>query len=136
MQTRLTATTVAVAFLFLTGAGLSAQRGGGPVRDVARVPPPSPTSAAAGDVKSVLFNWMWYMGMLRGVQENDAVATLELQATGTIHVAGQPCTVTAVAARWGAGADEGPLQFGYRVSTNYQTPGARVQYSCMGANGQ
>ena len=136
MRTRLAATTATVAILSLAGTGLLAQRGGGPPRDVARIPPASPAAAAAGDVKSVLFNWMWYMGMLRGVQENDAVATLELQATGTIRVAGQPCTVTAVAARWGAGADKGPLPVGYRVSVNYQTPGARVQYTCMGANGQ
>src|SRR5215471_21836474 len=54
-------------------------------------PPPTSKAAAAGDRKSVLFNWMWYMGMLRGVQEVDAVATLELQGTGTIQVQGQPC---------------------------------------------
>ena len=133
MRTKLAAT-AAVAIFTLAGTGLLAQRGGGPSRDVPRIPPASPAAAAAGDVKAVLFNWMWYMGMLRGVQENDAVATLELQATGMIRVAGQPCTVTTVAARWGA--QEGPHPVGYRVSVNYQTPGMRVQYACTGANGQ
>jgi hypothetical protein len=66
-----------------------------------------------------LFNWMWYMGMLRGVQEVDAVATLELQATGTIQVQGQPCKLT-----------------NYRASINYQVSGMRVQYTCTLPNGQ
>jgi len=82
-------------------------------------PPPTAKAAAAGDRKSVLFNWMWYLGMLRGVQEVDAVATLELQATGTIQVQGQPCKVT-----------------NYRASINYQVSGMRVQYTCTLPNGQ
>src|SRR5713226_8714981 len=83
------------------------------------VPPPTAKAAAAGDRKSVLFNWMWYMGMLRGVQEVDAVATLELQATGTIEVQGQPCKLA-----------------NYRASINYQASGMRVQYACTLPNGQ
>ena len=77
-------------------------------------PPPG-----AKDVKAVVFNWFWHMGMLRGPQEIDAVATLEHKATGTIQVDGQPCKLTM-----------------YRVSTNYQVPGQRVQYTCSRANGQ
>lgn len=84
-----------------------------------RTPPPTTTAAAAGDRKSVLFNWMWYTGMLRGVQEVDAVATLELQATGTIQLQGQPCKLT-----------------NYRASINYQVSGTRVQYTCTLPNGQ
>src|SRR6201993_837819 len=82
-------------------------------------PPPTAKAAAAGDRKSVLFNWMWYMGMLRGVQEVDAVATLELQGTGTIQVQGQPCKIA-----------------NYRASINYQVSGMRVQYTCALPNGQ
>jgi hypothetical protein len=82
-------------------------------------PPPTSKAAAAGDRKSVLFNWMWYTGMLRGVQEVDAVATLELQGTGTIQVQGQPCKLTS-----------------YRASINYQVSGMRVQYTCTLPNGQ
>src|SRR5881296_1171760 len=82
-------------------------------------PPPTAKAVAAGDRKAVLFNWMWYMGMLRGVQEVDAVATLELQGTGTIQVQGQPCKLT-----------------NYRASINYQVSGMRVQYTCTLPNGQ
>ena len=78
-------------------------------------PPPVYTPAKdAKDLKSVLFNWTWHMGMLRGVDEHEIVASLEYQGTGTIQVNGQPCKLTK-----------------YRVSTNYQTPGQRVQYSCL-----
>src|SRR5262252_8066324 len=82
-------------------------------------PPPTSKAAAAGDRKSVIFNWMWYTGMLRGVQEVDAVATLELQATGIIQVQGQPCKLTK-----------------YRASINYQVSGMRVQYTCALPNGR
>ncbi|MBI4886238.1 MAG: hypothetical protein HY824_04030 [Acidobacteria bacterium] len=83
--------------------------------------PPARYTPAPGakDVKAVLFNWFWHMGMLRGPQEVEAVATLEHKATGTIQVDGQPCRLTA-----------------YRVSTNYQVPGQRIQYACARPNGQ
>jgi hypothetical protein len=78
-------------------------------------PPPIYTPAKdAKDLKSVLFKWTWYMGMLRGVDEHEIIASLEYQGTGTIQIDGQPCKLTK-----------------YRVSTNYQTPGQRIQYSCM-----
>jgi hypothetical protein len=73
----------------------------------------------ARDVKAVLFNWAWYMGMLRGPQEIEAVATLEHKASGTVQVNGQPCRLTM-----------------YRVSTNYQTAGQRIQYACARPDGQ
>src|SRR5262249_21084549 len=82
-------------------------------------PPPTSKAAAAGDRKSVIFNWMWYTGMLRGVQKVDAVATLELQATGMIQLQDQPCKLT-----------------NYRASINYQVSGMRVQYTCALPNGQ
>ena len=73
----------------------------------------------AKDLRAVLFNWTWYMGMLRGIDEHELIASLEYQGKGTIQVDGQPCTLTK-----------------YRVSTSYQTPGQRVQYTCTRANGQ
>ena len=73
----------------------------------------------AKDLRSVLFNWTWYMGMLRGVDEHELITSLEYQGKGTVQVDGQPCTLTK-----------------YRVSTNYQYPGQRVQYTCTRANGQ
>jgi len=84
-----------------------------------RTPPATPVAAAAGDAKSVIFNWMWYTGMLRGVQEVDSVATLELQGTGTLQVGKQPCKLT-----------------NYRESVNYQVSGMRVQYTCTTPDGQ
>lgn len=85
-----------------------------------KVPPPTPELAAKGDVSSVVFKWMWYMGMLRGVPEADTVAMFELRrATGAIRVAGQPCKL-----------------MNYRASINYQVSGMRAQYTCTLPNGQ
>src|ERR671925_506374 len=82
-------------------------------------PPPYRPAAGAKDLRAVLFNWTWYMGMLRGVDEHELIVSLEYQGKGAIQVDGQPCTLTH-----------------YRVSTNYQTPGQRVQYTCTRPNGQ
>ncbi len=82
-------------------------------------PPPYRPAKDAKDLRSVLFNWTWYMGMLRGVDEHELVTSLEYQGKGTVQVDGQPCTLTK-----------------YRVSTNYQYPGQRVQYTCTRSNGQ
>ena len=84
----------------------------------APVPRYTPTPGAK-DLKAVLFNWFWYMGMLRGPQEIEAVATLEHKASGTIQVDAQPCKLTS-----------------YRVSTSYHLPGQRIQYACTRSNGQ
>jgi len=81
--------------------------------------PPYTPAKDARDLKAVLFNWTWHLGMLRGVSEPEIVTTLEYQGKGTIQVDGQPCTLTK-----------------YRVSTNYQTPGQRTQIECARANGQ
>src|SRR6266566_464563 len=82
-------------------------------------PPPYRPAAGAKDLRAVLFNWTWYMGRLRGVDEHELIVSLEYQGKGAIQVNGQPCTLTK-----------------YRVSTNYQTPGQRVQYTCTQPNGQ
>jgi hypothetical protein len=76
--------------------------------------------AGAKDMKSVLFNWAWHMGMLRSGNESELVKTLDYHAEGgTIQVDGQPCTLTK-----------------YRVQANYQVPGYREQFECTRANGQ
>ena len=80
---------------------------------------PYTPAADAKDLKAVLFNWMWDMGMLKGHDERDMVASLEYQGKGTIQVDGQPCTLTK-----------------YRASTNYQTFSQRIQYTCTRPNGQ
>src|SRR5690606_31849134 len=71
------------------------------------------------DLKAVLFNWTWHMGMLRGQAEPELIGTLEYRAEGTIQVDGQPCTLTK-----------------YRISANYQTPGYRTQIECTRPNGE
>jgi len=80
---------------------------------------PYTPAANAKDLKAVIFHWMWGMGMLKGHDERDMVATLEYQGKGTIQVDGQPCALTK-----------------YRASTNYQTFSQRIQYTCTRANGQ
>ena len=101
-----------VALCGLLTVASKAQFGGGP--------PPYTPAKDAKDLRAVLFNWTWHMGMLRGIDEHELIVSLEYQANGaTIQVDGQPCTLTK-----------------YRASINYQTPGERVQYTCTRANGQ
>ncbi len=76
-------------------------------------------AAGAKDLKSVLFNWAWYMGMLRSSEERDLLMSLEYTGKGTVQVDGQPCNVTK-----------------YRTSISYQTSGERVQYTGTRPNGQ
>src|SRR5688500_354866 len=81
-------------------------------------PPPYRPAKDAKDLRSVLFNWTWHLGMLRGVDEHELIVSLEYQGKGTVQVDGQPCTTTK-----------------YRMSTNYQLPGQRTQITCT-RNGQ
>jgi hypothetical protein len=81
--------------------------------------PPYTPEPGAKDLKTVLYNWTWHMGMLRGQAEPELVGTLEYQGEGTVQVDGQPCRLTK-----------------YRVSANYQLPGYRTQIECTRPNGQ
>jgi hypothetical protein len=99
------------------GGGGAPARGGG--RGAFDAGPFTPTPGAK-DLKSVLFNWTWHMGMLRSGNESELIKTLDYHAeSGTIQVDGQPCTLTK-----------------YRVQANYQVPGYRAQIECTRANGQ
>jgi hypothetical protein len=99
------------------GAGPPPGRAGGGGRGDAGAFTPEP---GAKDLKTVLFNWTWSMGMLRSGAESELVKTLDYHAEGgTIQVDGQPCTLTM-----------------YRVQANYQIPGYRTQIACTRANGQ
>src|SRR5687767_11215615 len=98
------------------GAPAGAQGGGGRGRGG---PPPYTPAAGARDLRSVLHNWGWHLGMLRGEAEIDLIASLEYKGTGTMHVDGQPCTLTA-----------------YRISTNYMISGQRTQITGTRPNGQ
>ncbi|HEX7000030.1 MAG TPA: hypothetical protein VF322_18010 [Gammaproteobacteria bacterium] len=105
--------TVALGIALAVGAAAPAAAQG-------RNDPPAYTPAPdAKDLKAVLFNWTWHMGMLRGVDEHELVVSLEYQGTGTIQVDGQPCTLTS-----------------YRASTNYQVSGQRIQYTCTLPDGR
>lgn len=75
--------------------------------------PPYTPAPDARDLKAVLFNWAWNMGMLRGIDEHELIATLEYQGEGTLRLDGQECAIDS-----------------YRSSTNYQYAGQRVQYTC------
>src|SRR5579862_2450697 len=99
------------------GAGGGGQAGGGG-RGGGGAPLYTPV-ASAKDLKAVLFNWAWYMGMLRSSEERDLIMSLEYQGKGTIQVDGQPCNVTK-----------------YRTSISYQTSGERIQYTGTRPNGQ
>ncbi len=73
------------------GAGAPQGRGGGGFGDAG---PFTPTPGAK-DLKTVLFNWTWHMGMLRSGNESELIKTLDYHAAGgTIQVDGQPCTPT------------------------------------------
>jgi hypothetical protein len=73
----------------------------------------------AKDLKSVLFNWAWHMGILRSTEEYDLLMSLVYQGTGTVQVGGQPCNVTM-----------------YRSDISYQTSGERIRITGTRPNGQ
>ena len=120
-------TMVALGLVLTIGAPLvaSAQRGGGP--------PLFTPEPDAQDLKSVLVNWPWHMGMLRGIEEHELIVTLEYRAEGTVQVNGQACAITP----FEDAAREGELgTSGYRISASYQQPGYRTQIECTLPNGQ
>ena len=127
-------TTIALGIAFALGAPLTASaqagQGAGPAGAQQGAggqgggrgrggPPPYTPAAGARDLRSVLHNWGWHMGMLRGEAEIDLIASLEYKGTGTMQVDGQPCKLTA-----------------YRISTNYMISGQRTQITCTRPNGQ
>jgi hypothetical protein len=96
--------------------GGGAQGGGRGGRGAAPLYTPAP---GAKDLKAVLFNWAWYLGMLRSSEERDLMMSLEYQGKGAMQVDGQPCNVTK-----------------YRTSISYQTSGERIQITGTRPNGQ
>ncbi len=104
-----------------------AQFGGGPPQ------PPYTPAEGAKDLKSVLVNWPWHMGMLRGIEEHELAVTLEYRGEGTIQVNGQPCTIKP----YEETDREGELgTSGYRISNAYQFAGSRTQINCTLPNGR
>ncbi|MDX1561635.1 MAG: hypothetical protein R3305_01840 [Gammaproteobacteria bacterium] len=114
---------VALAMIAGTASAQGFGRGGGNLYT------PEP---GARDLKAVLFNWAWHMGMLRGQAEPELVQTLELRAVGTVDVDGQSCTLADFVE-----GEPGILgTAGYRISANYRIPGYRVHIDCTLPNGQ
>ena len=83
----------------------------------ARQRPAAPDNAA--DVKTLLFELANSMGMLRGLQQEDSILTLEHWAKGTMTVGQQTFDVPE-----------------YRLSINYSVPGMRVDFRRQAAGGQ
>jgi len=100
------------------GAQAPAQGGGGRGGGRGGAPPYTP-AAGAKDLKAVLFNWAWYMGMLRSSEEYDVLMTLDYQGKGTMQVNGQPCNVTM-----------------YRSDISYRASGERIRITGTRPNGQ
>ena len=89
--------------------------------------------ADAKDLKSVLFNWPWHMGMLRGLEEHELQVSLQYRAEGTIQVNGRACALVP----FKEGSREGELgTAGYRYDASYQQPGYRTEIKCALPNGQ
>ena len=99
------------------GAGRAGQRwpGGRGGRGTAFTP-----AAGAKDLKSVLYNWTWHMGMLRSGNESELDQDARLPGGGR-HDPGE---------RPALHADEVSRQ------ANYQIPGYRTQIACTRANNQ
>jgi len=101
------------------GRGGAGGRGGGRGGGAAFGAGPFTPEPGAKDIKSVLFNWTWHMGMLRSGDEAELIKTLDYYGEGgTIQVNGQPCVLSR-----------------YHVQANYQVPGWRTQYECKLPNG-
>ena len=105
-------------FLLIAGFGAAPYAQNAP----AAMPPGEP----AKDLKDALYKAADALGMLRGVQERDAIVTYEYWATGTLNVGGKPCQLKE-----------------YRASVRYPAPdrrelphtpapGMRVDYTCEG----
>ena len=73
---------VVLAVSGLLTAGARAQFGGN------QQPPYTPAKDAK-DLRAVLFNWTWYMGMLRGIDEHELMVSLEYQGKRH-HPGGRP----------------------------------------------
>lgn len=86
-----------------------------PARAQQRAAPPDNPA----DVKALVFELANSMGMLRGLQQEDSILTLEHWAKGTMTVGQQRFDVPE-----------------YRLSINYAVPGMRVDLTRMGPNGQ
>lgn len=78
-----------------------------------------PAAENAPDVKALVFELANSVGMLRGLQQEDSILSLEQWAKGTMTVSGQRFDLPE-----------------HRTSINYAVPGMRVDYRRQAAGGQ
>lgn len=76
-------------------------------------------SAAPSEVRTLLFELANSMGMLRGLQQEDSILSLEVWAAGTLTSGSERAAVPE-----------------YRLSLNYAVPGMRVDYMRTQPDGQ
>jgi len=130
-----TALTLALAPLTPTAQVASPEKGAPAPKTPPRVQKSAPFGPQPGvqgarnptDLKTVLYYAADALGMLRGAREDDLILTMQIWATGTMNVGGQPCKLA-----------------NYLAALRYATPGRqkvpvpamRVDFACAGANGR
>src|SRR5439155_11062365 len=76
------------------------------------------SNAAPVDRNAVVSDWASALGLSSDLAANE-IPSIEYWGTGTITLNGAPCALTS-----------------YRASVNYQMPGMRLDFRCVGARGQ
>src|SRR6185312_4710798 len=93
-RTLVTGVFVAAAAIGMAAQGPGGGRGGRGGGGIFGASPFTPEPGAR-DIKSVLFNWTWHMGMLRSGEEAELIKTLDYYGeSGTIQVNGQSCVLS------------------------------------------
>jgi len=87
--------------------------------EVKRVHLKNPPLTTAPDVKTTLYRVGDALGMLRDIEERDAVLTMDWRGTGTITVGGQSCKLA-----------------NYRGQVRYSVPAMRTDFACAQADGK
>ena len=79
------------------------------------------------DLKTILYYAADALGMLRGAREDDGVLTMQIWATGTMTVGGQPCKLANYLAS---------VRYSSTARQKVPVPAMRVDFACAGANGR
>ena len=79
------------------------------------------------DLKTILYYAADALGMLRGAREDDGVLTMQIWATGTMSVGGQPCKLANYLAS---------VRYSSPARQKVPVPAMRVDFACAGANGR
>ncbi len=79
------------------------------------------------DLKTILYYAADALGMLRGAREEDGILTMQIWATGTTSVGGQPCKLANYLAS---------VRYSSQARQKVPVPAMRVEFACTGANGR